>query len=96
MFFVKNHYCKKSKPFLEESVMAIKIADAILHIDETLEDWQRDVLDDHMRLQQGVIATGYNKDKPHLMIIEYNPDNANPVNFIYTVKRHGYHAERIA
>ena len=75
--------------------MATQIADAVLHIDELLEDWQRDVLDDHMRMQDGVIATGYNSEKPHLMIIEYNPDHVNPVNFIHMVERHGYHAERI-
>lgn len=75
--------------------MAIKLADAVLHIDELLEDWQREVLNDHMCLQQGVITSGCNKDKPHLMIIRYDPDHTNPVNFVHTVERHGYHAVRV-
>jgi len=75
--------------------MKTQIADAILHINESLEQWQRDVLDDHMRMQRGVIAAGHNNDVPHLMIIEYNPDRANPIKFVQMVERHGYHAERI-
>ena len=75
--------------------MTTHIADAIIHIDETLDKWQRDILDDHMRLNDGVISTGYNNDNPHLMIIEYNPEHTDPVHFIHMVERHGYHAERI-
>lgn len=76
--------------------MAGKIADAILHIDDALEDWQRSVLEDHMRLQEGVISSGCCNNNPHLMIIEYDTSCTSPINFIYTVKRHGYRAERIA
>ena len=75
--------------------MTHQIADAILHIDETLEDWQREVLNDHMQLHEGIVASGYNKDNPHLMIIEYNPDYTNPKTFIHMVERHCYHVERI-
>ena len=75
--------------------MATQIADAVLHIDEALEKWQRDVLDDHMRLQDGVIALGTNDDRPHMMIVQYNPERTDPVSFIRMVERHGYHAERI-
>jgi len=75
--------------------MTTYVADAVLHIDEALERWQRDVLDDHMRLQEGVISSGSRDDQPHMMIIEYNPELTEPVNFIHMVERHGYHAERI-
>ena len=76
--------------------MATFIADTVLHIDESLEDWQRSVLQDHMRVQDGVIAAGYNDASPNLMIIEYNPEHGHPVKYINMVKRHGYHAQRIA
>jgi len=75
--------------------MKTKIADATLHIDESLKPWQQDVLDDHMRKQRGVIAAGHNKDIPHFMMIEYNPDRVDTVKFVRMIERHGYHAERV-
>ena len=75
--------------------MTTQICDALLHIDETLENWQYDVLEDHLRIQEGVIATGHSRSSPHLMFIEYDPDSAKPANFLRMVERHGYHAERI-
>lgn len=75
--------------------MATHISDAILHIDEPLEKWQRDILEDHMRLQDGVISTGYNDNDTHLMLIEYNPECGHPTSYLHMVERHGYHAERV-
>ena len=75
--------------------MATRVTATVLHIDETLEQWQRNILDEHLHLQDAVIGTGYNNDKSHLMIIAYNPQRAHPKRFISMVERHGYHAERI-
>ncbi|MDH5484934.1 MAG: hypothetical protein OEY43_06810 [Gammaproteobacteria bacterium] len=76
--------------------MATQIADAVLHIDEELEKWQRDVLDDHMRLQRGVLTSGSINDNPHIMFIQYYPEHTEAVNLIRMVNRHGYHAARIS
>lgn len=75
--------------------MNTQIADAVIHIDESLKEKQLDILNDHMRMQDGIISVGYSNDNPHLMIVEYNPACADPVNFIHMVERHGFHAERI-
>ena len=75
--------------------MTAKISDVMLHIDEDLEKWQRDILEGHMRAQEGVIALGYHDDKPHLMLVEYDPYISHPMDFLRVVKRHGYHAERV-
>jgi hypothetical protein len=75
--------------------MAARMTDVMIHIDETLKDWQQQMLEAHMRAQQGVIALGYHDDKPHLMLIEYDPDSTHPSNFIQLVLRHGFHAERV-
>ena len=75
--------------------MATQIADVLLHIDETLEDWQNQILDDHMRLQDGVIASGHISVTPHLMLVEYNPECASAMSLLRMIERHGYHAERV-
>lgn len=75
--------------------MATQIADTILHINETLESRQYDVLEQHMRMQTGVVGAGHSDDSPHLMLIAYNPEQASPIKFIHMVEREGFHAERI-
>ena len=75
--------------------MATRVTDTILHIDESLEKWQRSILDEHLHLQDGLISTGYKDDASHLMIIAYNPERAHPLNFLHMIERHGYHAERV-
>ena len=75
--------------------MATQIVDALIHVDQNLEKWQRDVLEDHIRLQEGVIATGTSDKTPHLMLVEYNPVRTHPRYFLAMIERHGYHAERV-
>ena len=75
--------------------MAAKISDVMLHIDENLQKWQRTMLEEHMRAQPGVIALGYHDDKPHLMMVGYDPYISHPSDFLRVVARHGFHAERI-
>ena len=72
------------------------ISEAVIHIDESLKERQYHILNDHMRMQDGVISAGCNNASSHLMIIRYNPEHTNPVQFIRMVERHGYHAERVS
>ncbi len=76
--------------------MNAKIADVTLHINEHLEQWQRNVLTDHLRMQSGVITIDCNDKKPHLMTVGFNLNCAHPMNFIRMIERHGYHAQRIS
>ena len=76
--------------------MKTQVMDAVIHIDELVKQKQYNVLADHMRMQEGVISSGYNYATPHLMIVTYNPELTNPVKFINMVERHGYHAKRVS
>ncbi|TNF39150.1 MAG: ATP-binding protein [Gammaproteobacteria bacterium] len=75
--------------------MDIPMIDVMLHIDETLNPVQQQILEKHMRNHTGVIGLGYHTDKPHLMIVEYNPDQTTPNRLLQVVAGHGLHAELI-
>ena len=76
--------------------MTVQLSDAILHIDEPLHNWQRDILVKHMRMQRGVVSSGHSDKVPSLMIVEYDPECTDSMSFINMIERHGYHAERTA
>ena len=75
--------------------MDIKMTDIMLHIDETLNTKAQGALEEYMRSQDGVIGLGYHSNRPHLMIVEYNPDQTTDMSLLHSVKSQGLHAELI-
>ena len=75
--------------------MDIDITDVMLHIDEELDNDQRVQLESYMRGQEGIISLGYRADKPHLMMVGYNPECITPTDILTSVKTRGLHAELI-
>jgi len=75
--------------------MDIRMTDIMLHIDEKLDLESQSALETHMREQQGVIGLGYHSKRPHLMIVEYNPDQTSDMNLLHTVTEQGLHAELV-
>lgn len=73
--------------------MDINLADVTIHIDETLEPDKRHALVDAVREIDGVVGIGYHDDKPHLMIIEYDPGKTSSATLLQAVKAQGVHAE---
>ena len=76
--------------------MDIKMTDVMLHIDEELDKSHQQELEGVMRNQAGVIGLGYHEDKPHLMIIEYNPEQTTSKSLLQTVTNQGLHAELVS
>ena len=75
--------------------MGAKLAEVTLHIDEdTLHD-DRETFRDALLAMDGVMAASYHDEKPHLMLIEYNPDVIHSIEFVNAAKKHELHAELI-
>jgi len=75
--------------------MDTKLAEVTLHIDEDTTHDERENFRDAMLAMDGVMAAAYQDEKPHLMLIEYNPDVINSIEFVNSARKHGLHAELI-
>ena len=75
--------------------MDTKLAEVTLHIDEDTSHDKRENFRDVLLAMDGVMAAAYHDEKPHLMLIEYNPDVIQSIEFVNTAKKHGLHAELI-
>ncbi len=53
--------------------MDINLADVTIHIDEILDEGGRTKLEEAFRSRDGVVSVRINPDRPHLVIVEYNP-----------------------
>ena len=76
--------------------MSTTMIDVLLHIDETTTHDEREDLRDVLLSKRGVMTADYRDDRPHLMIVGYDPENINNSALITAVRNHGYHAELIA
>jgi len=75
--------------------MDTKLAEVTLHIDEGTSHDERENFRDTLLAMGGVLAASYHDEKPHLMLIEYNPDAINSIEFVNAAKKHDLHAELI-
>ena len=75
--------------------MGAKLAEVTLHIDEDTSHDERENFRDVLLAIDGVMTAAYHDEKPHLMLIEYNPDVIHSIEFVNTAVKHNLHAELI-
>lgn len=75
--------------------MSGNMVDVMLHIDESTSQLDRENLRDRILLKDGVVAAAYHDDKPHLMVVEYDPDIIKSNEFTKIASESGLHAELI-
>jgi hypothetical protein len=75
--------------------MDIQLADVVVHIDQTLALDRRSEIEAELRAIDGVVSVHNPDDRPHLAIVEYNPDKTNSATILSTVTGQGVHAELV-
>ena len=75
--------------------MGTKWAEVTLHIDEATTHDEREGFRDRLLGREGVIAASRHDERPHLMLIEYDPDIINSREFLTEASSRGLHAELI-
>jgi hypothetical protein len=75
--------------------MDIQLADVVVHIDQTLERERRTEIEEQLRAVDGVVSVHNPDDRPHLAIVEYNPDKTTSAAILNTITIQGVHAELV-
>jgi len=73
----------------------INLADVTVHIDENLDQESREGIQEAVRGLDGVVAAASHDQRPHLMIVEYDPEKVGSDAILARVKEQGIHAELI-
>lgn len=71
-------------------------AGVTLHIDENTTHEERENFRDTLLNMDGVMAAAYHDDKPHLMMVIYDPDLVKSIEFVNAARDTGLHAELIS
>ncbi len=75
--------------------MDIDLADVTLHIDQALDQESAARLEEALRQRIGVISVRINPDRPHLVIVEYNPRLINSRDLVDIPRFQGLQAELV-
>ena len=75
--------------------MSDQVADITMHIDENTTHEDRERLRDELLRMDGVMAASCHDEKPHLIVMAYDPDVVNSLAFVKTAQEQGLHAELV-
>ena len=75
--------------------MNIDLADVTLHVDETLDSDGLSELEKAFRQREGVVSVHVDEKRPHLFVLEYNPQLVNSKDLLKITEYQGLHAELI-
>ena len=73
----------------------IKLTDVTIHIDRETDADTRGKIDTALRNLNGVVSVHMSSEKPHLLMVEYNPDVTRSAHMLTTVRELAGHAEMI-
>ena len=71
-------------------------AGVTLHIDENTTHDEREGFRDALLDLDGVMAAAYHDERPHLMVVVYDPGLVKSIEFVNLAKNRNMHAELIA
>jgi hypothetical protein len=73
----------------------MQTADVTIHLDETIDHDRRAKIADAVRSRQGVSEVAHHDEKPHLMIVKYDPAAVSAQALLQLVRDSGVHAELV-
>jgi len=73
----------------------MNISDVMIHINEPLGEEARTSLENTLRKVEGVVSTGFNPDKTHLLLIAYDTETANTAVLLEKTRAAGYTAQLV-
>ena len=73
----------------------VDLPDVLVHVDETLSHDELKDLEGVIRSEPGVITVGFHDDKPHLIVVQFDPELTQATRILQRVIDHGVHAELV-
>ncbi len=73
----------------------MQISDILIHLDDSTDQAGREILVEHLRGIDSVIAPRFNEEKSHLLLVSYNPEATNSLTLLHAVTDRGYSAQLV-
>lgn len=71
------------------------MADVMIHINESVEHDRRVEIADSIRARAGVMGVAHHDEKPHLLIVEFDPATVHTKDLLQATLDQGVHAQLV-
>ena len=71
------------------------MADVVIHINESVSPDRRTQIADVIRAHAGVMGVAHHDEKPHLLLIEYDPAAVHAKDLLQVALDEGVHAQLV-
>ena len=75
--------------------MGRALADIVVHVDEDLSEVEIRLVEDNMRLGNGIVSVRHRPDRSHLLIVTYNSEVAAAADVVHRCQAGGLHAQLV-
>lgn len=72
-----------------------KMCDVVIHMNEDLDHSRREGIKDLLSKKDGIIVAMISDSKPHLMVVEYDPDTVKTLDILHELSSEGIHAQQL-
>ncbi len=73
--------------------MKIDLPDVLVHLDETLDHDHLAAIETNLRQDPGVVSVAFHDERPHMMVVAYDPQATTEGAILERVTAEGVHAE---
>lgn len=67
----------------------------VLHIDDALGASRREDIEQAIKAEKGIDSAHFTERRPHLMVVEYDPDLISSANILARINYQSVHAELV-
>lgn len=71
------------------------MADVVIHINESVEHDRRVEIADAIRDHAGVMGVAHHDEKPHLLLVQFDPDQVHAKDLLQVALGMGVHAQLV-
>jgi len=75
--------------------MKVDLPDLLIHLDETLDHDHLAAIEATLRQDPGVVSVAFHDDRPHVMVVTYDPKATTEGAILERVTAEGVHAELV-
>ena len=73
----------------------MQLSDVLIHLDQNINDTEKENIIERLRAVDGVIAPRFNKEREHLLLVSYNSDIISSLTVLNEIKDKGYKAQLV-
>jgi len=73
----------------------MQLADVLIHLDQNINESEKENIIEQLRDVEGVIGPRFNKDREHLLLVCYDSDTIGSLTLLNKVKDKGYKAQLV-